>query len=519
MQSTSAAFTVEEKNKVRLIADSVRVAWKKGLIPGITLFTIGTSTIGGTDVIGGTDEGVLTAWRQYQYLDESDRVLNLDYERMLNMPIGGLNIARADVGLDNTSGRFTPRDMGGSGEMFTAMLPRRPIAIDAGFRIGSKGKTSELLPQFIGVTDRSPSVNMRQRKVDLSAIDFIGFLENKAVDETAIYTSQRVDEIIDDLFKNKLDIATADYDLDQGIQAIPFAVIESGEKVNAFVNQIVAAEMGNFFQDETGIMRFWNRQHWDSGVYTASRLSIYTADVLEDIAPTDDHLVNVVEIKANPRKKTSGATLFTLSGSIELQPGDNEVFVDFSNPVIAADAPTWTTNSAADGSGVNDTTSTTLKSSSVFVRTAKYVFSNNTGRTSFLTVLGVTGRWATLQYTEGIFHREQDSSSVTAYEERVLSIQNDYIQDRTWAMSLSSLIFSQLSEPELIRNLTIRAKPRLQLGDLISYQGRSWRIFGIKSQLDASTGFIQELQLVKRDIVNYFRIGISQIGGPDRIAP
>lgn len=516
MQSAPSAFTAEEKDTVRYVAQSTRVAWKKGTIASIKYFTIGSSMIGGNDLIGTGNESALANWRRYQFFDESTKTLGLSYERTLSMPLGGLSLARADVRLDNTSGRYLPDYMGGNSELFTSILPRRPMAIDAGFNIGG---VNILLPQFIGITDKSPLIDTRSRQAELSAIDFMGFLENKAVDESTIYTSQRSDQILDNLLNSKLGIATADYVLDQGLNTIPFAIIESGQKLNDFINKIVSAEMGHFFQDEFGIMRFWNRQHWDSGQFTSVQLALHTAEVIEDTAPTDDHLVNVVEVKANPRAKSTNTTIFTLSGTVELQPGDNEVFVDFANPVLATDTPTRVANANSDGSGTNDTSNVTLKSSSVFTRAAKYIYTNSTGRTSYLTTLGITGRWATERYPEGIFHRAQDDSSVTAYEERVLAVENDYIQDRTWAMSLANLIFSQLAEPETIRNITIKAKPRLQFGDLLSWQNRNYRVFGIKTRLDPSDGFLQDLMLVKRDTVNYFKIGISLIGGADRIAP
>lgn len=516
MQSVSVAFTAEEKDSARYIGKSVRVAWKKGIIPSITFFTIGSSSIGGTDLIGSGSESVLTNWRRYQYFDESANVLDIGYERTLSMPLGGVSLARADIKFGNTSGRYLPEAMGGNGELFTAMLPRRPLLVDAGFEIDG---VDSLLPQFVGITDKSPRIDIRQREMDLSAVDFLGFLENRAVDETSIYTSQRVDQILDDLLHNKLGVATADYTLDQGLNTIPFAIIEAGQKLNDFINKLVSAEVGHFFQDEFGTMRFWNRQHWDSGLFTSTQLAIHTAEVIEDISPTDAHLINVVEVKANPRAKSSNTTMFTLSGTIELQPGDNEIFVDFENPILSANTPSHTANSSSDGSGTNDTSNVTLKARSVFTRAAKYIYTNNTGRTSYITALTINGRWATPRYEGGIFHRSQDDSSVTAYEERVLAIENDYIQDRTSAMSLASLIFLQLSEPEFIREITIRAKPRLQIGDQVSWQRRPYRIFSIKARLNPSVGFLQDLTLVKRDVVNYFKIGISLIGGPDRIAP
>jgi hypothetical protein len=81
------------------------------------------------------------------------------------------------------------------------------------------------------------------------------------------------------------------------------------------------------------------------------------------------------------------------------------------------------------------------------------------------------------------------------------------------------MLLDDFSTPENIQRITIRAVPELQLGDLISWQGRYWRVYDIKSTLDASSGYIQEILIMQRTIASYFRIGISTIGGTDKIAP
>ena len=51
MQSVVAGFTAEERDLTRKPVAGLNVAWKKVFKSSITLFTIGVSTIGGTDVI------------------------------------------------------------------------------------------------------------------------------------------------------------------------------------------------------------------------------------------------------------------------------------------------------------------------------------------------------------------------------------------------------------------------------------------------------------------------------------
>ncbi len=514
MQSVSAAFTAEAKDTVRKITQSTQISWKKSYNSSNIPFTIGSSRIGGTDFVGDSSAAIISAWNRYQYSDESPYVMDASWERILNMPLGGLSIARANVQLDNNSGRFLPKYLGGNSELYTSILPKRPIIINSGFNYNGIDNN---IPSFIGVLDKNPEVDLRSKTVDLSALDFLDFLQNRRVDDTSIYTGQRVDQMLDDILHNKFALSTAQYVLDQGSDTIPFAVLEPGARYGDFINQLVQAELGHIFQDESGVIRFWNRQKWGIAPYNQVQNVFYTAEVLGVETPDQDHIINVVEVTATPRKKTSGATLYTLGQAIELTPGTNEVFIDFDNPVISANTPSVTANSQPDGSGTNDSPNILLTGRSVFVRTAKYVFNNTTGRTSYITALTVTGTWATAIDT--IFRTDQDDSSVTAYDERVVSIDNDYIQSESQANSIIAVILDQFSNPENLLKMRIKAKPQLQNGDLISWQGRYWQIFGIHAQLSTSVGYVQDLDLVQRSTRVYFTIGVSQIGGGDTLAP
>lgn len=257
MQSVIDAFSVEETASSRQVAQSTLLSWNKSLLSSIRIFTIGVSTIGGSDVIGGTDV-YASAWNKYQYTDESSYVTALSYERALNQPIGGMVKALADIKMDNTSGRFTPRYAGGSSAIFTAVgKPRRPVIINAGFNFNG---IDNLIPQFVGVTSKSPKIDMRNRSVEFMAEDFIGFLQNQYVDQSAMFTGLRSDEVIENLLV-QAGFSTSQYDLDYGINRIKFGEFQPGDKFGDIINKIAQAEFANFYQDEQGKLRYENRQH------------------------------------------------------------------------------------------------------------------------------------------------------------------------------------------------------------------------------------------------------------------
>lgn len=520
MQTVSAAFTAEEKDEIRKIVSSTEVSWKKVYNPASVSFTIGVSLIGSPDAIASSGS-VVSDWNRYIYDSESAFVTGLNYSRELQMPVGGVSKALAEVNFDNTTGRYLPDYMGGSSEFATAILPRRPVIINSGFNYDG---VDTMIPQFVGITSKTPEISMRDRTAKVSGEDFLGFLANNYVDHSTMFTAQRSDQVIETILTG-LGFATAQFSLDVGINTIPFGIFETGKRFLDIINDITQAEFGNFYQDEVGTLRFTNRAHWDTSPYNAIQKVITTSMVIEASVPSDDHIVNVVEINASPRAKVALAVVYNASPNLVVSPGStNEIFISYDNPMLAITNPTaggvnssYLANSQSGGGGSDLTSSVSIKSISNFAQASKITFQNNGGTTAYITSLIISGRAAEIYDT--VYTRKQDDSSVTAYEQRPWVYRNDYIQDRTWADGLAQLVLNDLSDPDKLQELTIRAIPELQLGDFISWQGRSWQVYGIKTDVSPSSGFVQRLKILRREIANYFIIGVSTIGGPDQIAP
>lgn len=513
MQTVAAAFQAEESDTDRKIVQSTQVAWKKSFQSTIKFFTIGVSTIGGNDLIPAPDSAP-SQWNYYQYDDDSAYITGLEYERELQEPTGGLTAGMAEAHFNNTSGRYTPRTFGGSSAIFTAVdKPARPFVINAGFNYSGIDNT---IPQFVGLTDRQTKIDMRNKTATIQGTDFVGFLQSKYVDNSVMFTTQRTDQIIASTLTT-LGFSTAQYDLDAGINIVPFAEINAGDKFGPFIHKLVQAENGNFYQDETGKIRFQNRQAWNNAPYNSVQRIISTGQVIQQSNPNYDHLINVVEVISKPRAKQPNQLVFSMSGTKEMPAGQTEMFIQFDDPMLSIDAPVYVANTLAGGTGTVTTSSLLVKYQSNFARTTKLTFNNISGATMFITAMTMYGRPA--KVTADIYTRQQDDSSVTAYTERPYKIDNEYIGSQDWANSYAQMILGDYSEPNKLQNLTIRAIPELQFGDMISWQGRYWRVYGIKTKLDVSSGYVQDIKLVQKTIVDYFRIGFSTVGGSDKIAP
>lgn len=513
MQTVPSGFTAEAKATSRQVAQSVQVAWKKDFRAGITFFTIGVSTIGGNDIIPGP-AGIQSAWNRYLYENETDKVIAISVERSLREPVGGVSKALADVTLDNTSGRYLPDHLGGTSSIFTAILPRRPIIINAGFELNGVDQT---VPQFVGVLRRSPKIDIRGRKADLAAVDFIDFLANKRMQQTAIYTDTDSDVLMQ-TFLTDLGFATAQYELDAGRQNIRFLLVEKDDVYLDVMNKLVEAELGYFWQNEEGKLIFANSIHWDSAPHNVPVTTIYTADVIEAVAPDEDHIINTAEIKAKPRAKQPNQLVFTLGASIEIGAGlSHELFVDFDDPMLEIDNPEYLANTAQNGSGTDVTSSVTLQINGEFAQSAKYTLTNTTAATAYITELTINGRPA--KVTEEIYEQAKISSSVTAFEERRYTLDNDLVQSESQAETLAANLLLDYATPEKLQEITIKARPEIELGDMISWQGRHYRVWGYETGISASAGFVQRLKLLQKNVLTYFTIGTSTIGGPDVIAP
>lgn len=508
MQSVNANFTAEAKDSVRDIAHNLLISWKNESTLGNSTFTIGVSTIGGNDFIG-VNAGAIGSPSNYRYFDESDHAMSMGWERQLNIPTGGLSKAYADAELDNTSGRFLPDYLGGSSELYTAILPKRPNIINAGFRVDG---IDVVIPQFAGLFNRSPQIDLQGRKVTVQSDDYTGYFENKKVDNTAMFTGVTTDTLMGTLL-SQAGMSTAQYDLDTGLNTIPFTIIESGSNFSDVLNELAMAENGFFFQDEEGTFKFWNRQHFLSSPYTDVQAVLSTSQVINAEAPNEDHVINVVEITSNIWQKRAAQSIFSLSGTIEIIANQKtDVWVNLDEPLLEITSQTIAGNTQEDGSG--SALSLTINSREQFSQAIKYVITST--QTGYITQIDISGRSAVVG--EELYIRTQDDSSVTAYQEKPLSINNKYIQNRTWANSFSQVILNRFSDVQSLIKLTIRALPQLQLGDLVSWQGRYWRVYGIRASLDPTSGFIQELLLNKPDLNSYFTIGVSEIGGADQIA-
>lgn len=529
MQSVSSAFTSRVQAPVRHIDWRLLMSFLKDFDDNIDFFTIGTSTIGSTDIIKG-DSSVVQEWDKYDYEDFSSRVLSIEWVREADPPLGVVTLAMADIVLDNHDDLFTPTNT--SSRLYGHLGNGRPVRIYSGF------KDTEKIQVFVGLTEGIPVIDEKAKTVRFHCIDFLRQLQEAELNEEVILVDKRTDEGISAVLQAG-GLITSQFSLDVGSVRIPFIYFKKGTKVGTALRELTEAELGSLYMDENGIIRFENRTNWT----TKSQVWQFRRDNTLDIStPDTSGVINSVEVFSNTRALEAHQPVYTngdqaikfTDDSNTLAPGETKVvFVNFKDdegdlPVTNVTDPTastrddsgFTANSSTDGTGDDLTADISLDSTDVFSTAMKLTFTNNGAVSAAINRLEIWADPARIQ--NKIYVIEKDAASIVEYEEQPLKIENDYIQDEAAATSIAKLVLADRAELDDERTLVIKGVPQLQVGDFVRYVGKSSndtyyvkRISGIISP----DGLKQTIKITKRTINVYFRIGISAIGGTDQIAP
>lgn len=513
MQSVTTEFHQRANSNMRRLSNRLLASFPRQYDASVTFFTIGVSTIGGADIIKGVGD-VVAEWDKYQYDEYSNRIKSIEVTRTEEL-LDSTTLAQADVVLENHDNYFTP-NRGSQIEDF--VLPYRPIKLFGGF-------SDEAAPQFVGLTEKMPTIDERNKLASFHCIDFLYSLFNRPLDEAVMYEDMRTDEILAALLV-AVGISPTQYDFDAGFNVIDFAFFDKGTKFGDAVKELMEAEIGRFYMDENGVIRFKNRQN-----YTDTPQWFFNEGNIIDIQTSkQDDIINVVEIKANVREVQALQKFWELQSAV-LVPANSSVtlWADFEDPVTTADDPEYitaadtslyATNTAEDGSGDAVVADFSLDSTFLFSKSFQMVFTNDNAFDAYITALEIFATPA--KVVKEIYVREQDDDSIEKYDERVHTIENDFINNETEAISKAKIIVRDFKTYANEYIITVKGNPALQIGDPVSIS-----VFGsedtfvinkIVNRWEAGR-FTQRLTVRKKEFATYFTIGVSTIGGTDEIAP
>lgn len=508
MQTVSSAFTERAKSNVREISNRVMISFPKDYDPSVDFFTLDNSFLDGADILAG-DNNVVQEWDKYTYVDYSDRVISVEWQREQANP-WSMTLGIADVTFSNTDDFFTT----GSGSAIDGnILPRRPIRIYSGF-------SGEVIQQFIGLTEGVPKLDSQAKTATFHCVDFLAFIYNAALDETEMFIDQRVDQIISSLLQGA-GISPSQMDLDTAFTTVPYCYFDKGDKLGDALNNLVEAELGRLYMDENGMIRFANRQNFsEASVYTftPSNVKSFTTKQYDD-------LYNVVEVKSQILQVQENQKVYDLSEATLIPAGETvEIWGDFQDPVTSIDTPVniasattslWEANTAADGSGSNYT-NITLASHSLFSKSYKMSFTNTGVTDAYITSLQLFG--TPVRAKADIYEKQEVSVSIADFDEHLLTIENPFIQDATTARSLAILVSTIYSDLGGANEADVKGTPALQLNDTVTMNVTSdsgeYYISKLMNK-DVGNGFEQTIQTQRRLVLSFFTLDSSYLDGSD----
>ena len=537
-QPVSPAFEAAAIASVNDPTYGMMISWDKAYDTNATFFTIGVSDIGGPDFIKGSGEDV-TFFDKYKFTPESDNVNSFTITRMGSLIPYGVFTSQAEIELDNISKRYMPGYDPDIGAFVNKN--RRPIKLAAGF-------SGENLPQFVGFTDR-PRGSLMSQKTTMHAFDVMDFFSNA---ETSLkyFEEALASEIIEAILTD-LGFTADQYNIEVSLQRRIGFLVTTGMSVLQIFQKLCQAEQGIMFADETGKIQFWNRLHIPStDVDLITRE--YDYDNLQDVEWRDTPVINHIIIYATPRAIMAYQPVFELSSAVEILAGETiSIPANFKDddgalPVTAIYDPVYITarddthrswyEVTTDQSGeiVGGSADISVTNVSLLGDVAFIEFTNGGSDTLYISEMEIHGTPAKVY--DHIEVEVKDQDSIDSYgvnpesnSGEPIVITNDWIQDVSTARSLAQLQVNLYADPEQQLSGKPFADPSLQYGDVVKLRvndievdPRPVVVVGTELSMSLSNVLDQTAVFEYREFtgpLSYFTIGVSEIAGPDIIAP
>lgn len=339
----------------------------------------------------------------------------------------------------------------------------------------------------------------------------------------------RTDEILENIF-TQFGLSSAQYDLAKARNTVPFLYF-TDEQTTAgdVIRPLMQAEGGNLWLDELGIIRFRPRlEQPDTPVYSLDSDSIISLET-----EGEDTIINHIIINAEPRELQEEQVVYStaIDGAVSADISASSsmpVNLNLQNPIYNPVTPTVGSGSglsyivAIDNDG-NEVTSNVSVTGVANLTNSFTIFVNNTNTFPVtISEIVIWGQPAKIIGDKPLVYDAYDDVSVDKYEEKILTIDNNFIQSVDQAESLALTILDEYAEYSAIINVEIKGNPALQLGDIVDLDYEEftgeYRIIGIKNKTVASQ-FVQIFRLKKYNPRHWFTLDQSELDGTDVLAP
>lgn len=491
------------------------ISFNKELNSETSFFTLDTSTLDGSDILKGKDDLPIQLWDKYVYRDYTDRLVSLDIERSIEFPYN-VQFSQSDIKLDNFDKYFNP-----DGESVVAQhnLPNRPIRIFGGFA------NETLIPQFVGLTQDMPTVDVASATVSYHALDFLSEICKQDLNKTIAMQNVTTDQILAKIVE-QFGVLPHQYNFEKGANIIPFVFFDIGDNAGDAIKKLMQAEGGRFWLDEQGILRFKKRASMESDpVMVLSDYSIVS------ITPKgSSSIINHVKITAEIREVQEFQEVFqknpsadSISSSLWVVPagGNFKASCGLADPCLSVVIPelgkssnvSWFTAKTSAGNYIHTGVTAT---GSLSTNSYEISFKNDNLFPVEIDELILWGQPAKI--IDVLDYNAYEDESVKKYGERVLHISdNNFIQNYNSAQNLGVFLLKNKAFYNQELELEIKGDWSLQLGDLISLEGRWEGIYSVSAiSYHLSVGEMRTLISVCKTVpIKFFTLDKSTLDGAD----
>lgn len=518
MQIVPNGFNALADGDVRPLSWGMFISFSKAFDDDVTFFTLDQSTLNGSDILAPSEDNPLQAWDFYEYLDYTDRVIFMSWERELEFPYSTVT-AIADFQLNNYDKYFTP---GSASPIATDNIPKRPVRLLSGF-------ANTTLPQFVGLTQGMPEVDEVNKTATFTAFDFLTQIYDLPIRNTIAMSYVTTDVVLANIFE-QFGLAPSQYDLAVGRNVIPFLFFEKDQMAaGEVIRTLMQAEMGMLWLDEMGIIKFRPRlSQPDVPVYVFDDENIVSLET-----SGDDEIINKVTITTDVREVQEFQVVYSkdkTSNQLNTIPAlSTYVFsAELKDPCLSIETPvfgevadvSWFTAEDAVGNPV--VLNVTVIGVELKTNTYEITIANTNSFTININQMELWGEPAKQISVEPVIYENIETDSVAKYEVKPIEITNNFIQSISQARALALTILDEYSEYADIVTAEVKGNPALQLSDIVEvnyqhYTGQ-YRIIGIKDKIQ-SQQFTQILRLKKYSPRHWFTLDQSQLNSTDVLAP
>ena len=313
--------------------------------------------------------------------------------------------------------------------------------------------------------------------------------------------------------------------MEEGLNTtLSFVYFNANQTAGDRIKMITEAEEGTFFQDEAGILRFYNRRHWRTSPNNASVWDIDPDDIVLWEDDENTKIYNNVTVKSEVREVQALQTVWTDPIEEVLAAGEvKTIWATLDDPISTLTAPVLTTDytaRSATGGGGSDIGSSLGVVATNFITTVKLVLTNNYAGTMYVNLLRFRGTPAIV--VNNIDENYQDATSISKYNDQPLVIENNLITETSFGVYMAKAIVIKYKDPTRRAVVTIQGIPQLQLGDWVRLKDpktnayTDCRVMRIRGNLSDGL-FTQSLTL--REITTletdaWAIVGITAVVGP-----